>query len=64
MFASSIGLCITLLLCISQADAFRFVVYSDCRAPKVDMLKKYPYNLFNKAVLTYINSQIMDLKRV
>ena len=42
--------------------AFRFVVYSDCRAPKADWsTKPFPYNLINVDVLGYINSQIVAL---
>lgn len=42
--------------------AFRFVVCSDCRAPKADWdSKPFPYNLINVDVLGYINSQIVAL---
>lgn len=45
-----------------QTVAYRFVVCSDCRAPKADWdTKPFPYNLFNKDVLDYINSQIVGL---
>jgi len=55
---------VMLPLFVFQAQAFRFVVYSDCRAPKTDWTvakKSRPYNLFNKDVLEYINSQIVEL---
>jgi hypothetical protein len=52
---------ITLLFLTAQVQAFRFVVYSDCRAPKVDWTKPFPANLFNVPVLGYINSQVTQL---
>ena len=42
-----------------QAQAFRFVVFSDTRAESA--MGQYPDNLFNSKVLGYINSQITQL---
>jgi len=56
-----IGVVLALLVSVTSLQAFRFVVYSDCRAPKVDWTQPFPYNLFNIDVLGYINSQVMEL---
>jgi len=52
---AQITLFLIMLICVSQAHAFRFVVYADSRAPKGDP------NLFNHEVLGYINSQVQSL---
>ncbi len=58
----SYTLCLLMLISAGSAQAFRFVVYSDCRAPKVDWTTKpFPYNLFNIDVLGYINDQVVNL---
>lgn len=59
--STSIYIALTLLAATTPIYAFRFVVYSDCRAPKADWEKPFPYNLFNKDVLEYINSQVVTL---
>lgn len=55
-------LLLTLLISTIQIQAFRFVTYSDCRAPKADWTKPFPDNLFNTQILGYINSQITELE--
>ncbi len=60
-FCAQTSICITLLTSTVPAQAFRFVVYSDCRAPKYQSKIDFPHNLFNVDVLGYINSQITAL---
>jgi hypothetical protein len=54
--------CLILLISTAQIQAFRFVTYSDCRAPKGDWTKPFPDNLFNTQVMGYINTQITQLE--
>lgn len=54
-------ICATLLVSTMQIQAFRFAVYSDCRAPKPGWTNPFPDNLFNTRVLGYINSQVTQL---
>jgi hypothetical protein len=61
LFSAPVYLILTLFLCTNYAYAFRFVVYSDCRAPKGDASKSFPANLYNEPVLTFINTQIKAL---
>ncbi|KKR97032.1 MAG: hypothetical protein UU47_C0003G0019 [candidate division TM6 bacterium GW2011_GWE2_41_16] len=57
-----IGIACILFIQTSQLQAFRFVVYSDCRAPKADWdTKPFPANLFNIPVLGFINGYIAGL---
>ena len=63
----SYSLCLFMLIAACSTQAFRFVVYSDCRAPKSYLQPPpvtpvpFPYNLFNIDVLGYINSQVVNL---
>lgn len=59
--AMLLSLLATLLICTHYTYALRFVVCSDCRAPKADASKAYPNNLYNTTVLAFINAKIVAL---
>jgi hypothetical protein len=53
---------LALLLCgVHPVEAYRFAIYSDCRAPFADWGKPFPYNLFNADVLDFITRSVVAL---
>jgi len=54
-------LLLLMLISIVPVQAFRFVVYGDCRAPDEDISSPFPNNIINVPVVSYVNSQIAAL---